>query len=96
MKKCLRSIQREHPLNRDEPARAALLCAKSKTLLKLGDTDGSGFVSCIFLGKDLPRMPNSPIALIVDPRNDENLAVAQTQVAFMRFHNVVVNQNSSS
>ena len=29
-------------------------------------------------------------ALIVDPRNDENLAVAQTHVAFIKFHNKVV------
>jgi hypothetical protein len=29
-------------------------------------------------------------ALIGDPRNDENLAVAQTHLAFMKFHNAVV------
>ncbi|MDQ3857654.1 MAG: heme peroxidase family protein [Actinomycetota bacterium] len=29
-------------------------------------------------------------AVIPDPRNDENLAVAQTQLAFIRFHNRVV------
>lgn len=38
---------------------------------------------------DLPRGPNSR-ALIGDPRNDENLAVAQTHLAFLRFHNKVV------
>ena len=38
---------------------------------------------------DLPREPNGR-AIIPDKRNDENLAVAQTQVAFMRFHNAIV------
>jgi hypothetical protein len=40
-------------------------------------------------GFDLPRRPNGT-ALIPDPRNDENLAVAQTHAAFIRFHNRVV------
>ena len=35
---------------------------------------------------------NPKTALIADERNDENLAVAQTQVAFIRFHNRVVEQ----
>ncbi|WP_217922118.1 peroxidase family protein [Miltoncostaea oceani] len=40
-------------------------------------------------GFDLPRRPDgSP--LIPDPRNDENLAVAQTHLHFIRFHNRVV------
>lgn len=34
---------------------------------------------------DLPR--NGQTALIGDPRNDENLLVAQTHLAFLRFHN---------
>jgi hypothetical protein len=38
---------------------------------------------------DLPR--NSQlVALIGDPRNDENLVVSQLQLAFLRFHNAVV------
>jgi Animal haem peroxidase len=41
-------------------------------------------------GFDLPRNPQSDEALIPDPRNDENLVVAQTHLAFMRFHNRVV------
>lgn len=46
-------------------------------------------------GYDLPRVgdgsrKNPRRALIPDERNDENLAVAQTQVAFLRFHNRVV------
>jgi hypothetical protein len=79
----------ECPSNPEEPARADLMKVGSKTLLKLGNTV-KGLVNKIFLNKDLPRLPDSPIAHIVDQRNDENLAVAQTQVAFMRFHNVVV------
>jgi Animal haem peroxidase len=38
-------------------------------------------------GFDLPRDAGS--AVIADPRNDDNLAVAQTHLAFIRFHNRV-------
>ncbi|MFY0563026.1 peroxidase family protein [Archangium lansingense] len=38
---------------------------------------------------DLPRGPQGQ-AIIGDPRNDENLIVAQLHLAFMRFHNKVV------
>ena len=47
-------------------------------------------------GFDLPRAGSGATAaarrqaLIPDPRNDENLAVAQTHLAFIRFHNRVV------
>jgi len=47
-------------------------------------------------GFDLPRVGTGPTkaaqraALIPDARNDENLAVAQTHVAFIHFHNRVV------
>ncbi len=52
-------------------------------------------------GYDLPRAgdgsKNNPRrALTPDPRNDENLAVAQTHVAFIRFHNRVVDGLDSS
>jgi Animal haem peroxidase len=54
--------------------------------LKTGDSDADpndGF--------DLPRAGQAPTpARIPDPRNDENLAVAQTHAAFIRFHNRVV------
>ncbi|MDQ3745785.1 MAG: heme peroxidase family protein [Acidobacteriota bacterium] len=62
---------------------------KNPARLKVGPTqpiDG-------FDGKfdnDLPRDPQTGQALIGDPRNDENLAVAQTHVAFIKFHNRVV------
>jgi hypothetical protein len=46
-------------------------------------------------GFDLPRGAGNTAAqkrkaIIPDPRNDENLAVAQTHLAFIRFHNRVV------
>jgi Animal haem peroxidase len=46
-------------------------------------------------GFDLPRGAGSTLAkkrkaIIPDPRNDENLAVAQTHLAMIRFHNRVV------
>ena len=40
-------------------------------------------------GFDLPRGPDRT-AVIADDRNDDNLAVAQTHLAFIRFHNRVV------
>ncbi len=39
---------------------------------------------------DLLRNPRTGIAIIGDPRNDENLLVAQLHVTFVRFHNRVV------
>jgi hypothetical protein len=39
--------------------------------------------------RDVPRN-SQKVALIGDPRNDENLIVSQLQVAFLSFHNVVV------
>ncbi|WP_198376699.1 peroxidase family protein [Neoroseomonas rubea] len=68
--------------------------------LKLGTTKSSGPpatpVATLDLdGFDLPRkgaagpVEEARQALIADPRNDENLAVAQTHLAFLRFHNKV-------
>ena len=54
--------------------------------LKAGGTDADPHD-----GFDLPRAGATPSsAVIPDPRNDENLAVAQTHLAFIRFHNRVV------
>jgi hypothetical protein len=39
---------------------------------------------------DVPRIEGTNTAVIGDPRNDENLIVAQFQHAMLRFHNVVV------
>jgi Animal haem peroxidase len=53
----------------------------------------AGFTSGTVGGRgfDLPRVSeNHPSVGIPDPRNDENLAVAQTHLAFIRFHNRVV------
>ena len=58
-----------------------------KTVRAGGDAAKAGF--------DLPRGAGSTAkakrrAIVPDPRNDENLAVAQTHLAFIRFHNRVV------
>lgn len=42
------------------------------------------------LPNDLPRAPITSLGLIADPRNDENLIVSQIHVAFLNFHNKVV------
>jgi hypothetical protein len=53
------------------------------------------------VGHDLPRAGTGPArakrkALIPDPRNDENLIVAQTHLALIRFHNRVVDRQPAS
>jgi hypothetical protein len=58
-----------------------------KTIAADGEPARNGF--------DLPRGAGNTAtakrkAIIPDPRNDENLAVAQTHLAFIRFHNRVV------
>ncbi|WP_239311091.1 heme peroxidase family protein [Frankia sp. Cj3] len=73
--------------------------------LKSGSTTGVGqgapgadnpFARAPHDGFDLPRVGTGPtladqrLANIPDQRNDENLAVAQTHLAFIRFHNRVV------
>jgi ribosomal protein L14 len=78
----------EIPTNPKEPARDKLLKDGSQSFLKLGDTVPDTIKDSF--PNDLPRESNSPKAVIVDARNDENLAVAQTQVAFIKFHNAVV------
>jgi hypothetical protein len=65
----------------------------------LGDTvdfkDQHGnVVQQAIAGFDLPRSPATGFAIIGDPRNDENLLVAQIHVAFLRFHNAVVTKLS--
>jgi hypothetical protein len=63
--------------------------------LKLGKTVPADGLPAMD-GFDLPRRGSGPTAkkkreaIIPDPRNDENLAVAQTHLAFIRFHNRVV------
>ena len=65
--------------------------------LKVGNADGGPPSQ----GFDLPRrgtgtMAQKREALIPDPRNDENLAVAQIHLALIRFHNRVVTNLPSS
>ncbi len=62
--------------------------------LKMGKTVAAGGISAKN-GFDLPRGAGNTVAkkrkaIIPDPRNDENLVVAQTHLALMRFHNRVV------
>jgi Animal haem peroxidase len=62
--------------------------------LKIGRTVAVGDDAAMD-GFDLPRGRGSTVAqkrraIIPDRRNDENLAVAQTHLAFIRFHNRVV------
>jgi Animal haem peroxidase len=62
--------------------------------LKMGKTLAEGGLPAMD-GFDLPRgagntQAKKRKAIIPDPRNDENLAVAQTHLAFIRFHNRVV------
>ena len=68
--------------------------------LKMGKTDAIGGIPAK-QGFDLPRGAGSTLAqkrraIIPDPRNDENLAVAQLHLAFIRFHNRVVDTLPSS
>jgi len=43
-------------------------------------------------GYDLPRNPGNDIAIIGDPRNDENVIIAQLHSVFMRFHNRIADE----
>jgi len=66
--------------------------------LKTGDTVRAG-PDREKVGHDLPRIGTGGAvrkrtALIPDPRNDENLIVAQTHLAMIRFHNRVVDRQS--
>jgi len=68
--------------------------------LKMGRTDAVGPDEAK-QGFDLPRRTSGPaakrrLAVIPDERNDENLAVAQSHLAFIRFHNRVVDTLPSS
>ncbi len=57
---------------------------------------GTASVSPDAEGVDIPALPNDlersrhGVAIIGDHRNDENLIVAQTHLAFLKFHNKVV------
>ncbi len=78
----------DNPFNPNEPKRNELLKPGSNSILNLDETVKDLVVQRTF-ENDLPRKTGSRLARIVDERNDENLAIAQTQVAFMKFHNAV-------
>jgi Animal haem peroxidase len=66
---------------------------KSRAKLRIGSTSplpssgGNGLPDVpVSLPNDLPR-ESDKTAIIGDPRNDENLVVAQTHLAFLKFHN---------
>jgi hypothetical protein len=87
------------PRNEGEFPREGLMKDGSNTLLKLGDTVPESSANPAIeksYPNDLPRDSESLTARIVDARNDENLAVAQIQVAFVKFHNAVVSRLSDS
>lgn len=68
--------------------------------LLVGDTQREGGLPA-HVGHDLPRVGRGSRvkarqALIPDRRNDENLAVAQTHLAFIRFHNAVLDKLPAS
>jgi heme peroxidase len=64
--------------------------------LLLGKTDAAGPGRLAAKqGFDLPRSASAQHATIPDKRNDENLVVAQTHLAFMRFHNRVIDELGS-
>ncbi|NUR06760.1 MAG: heme peroxidase [Nocardioidaceae bacterium] len=81
-------------------ARSAKFYAADGLHLKVGSTIDDGFGAKA--GHDLPRAGTGPTekakrtAVIPDPRNDENLIVAQTHVAMIRFHNRVVDKTSTT
>jgi Animal haem peroxidase len=64
--------------------------------LNLGKTEAAGTGRLAAKeGFDLPRRAAEKHAVIPDLRNDENLAVAQTHLAMMRFHNRVIDELAS-
>ena len=70
--------------------------APDRIHLNIGSTIATDGVPALN-GFDLPRGDGVEIeerrqAIIPDKRNDENLAVAQTHVAFIRFHNRIVDE----
>jgi hypothetical protein len=86
------------PINEGETPRHELMQNHELPLLKLGDTGGFDPPGTpgISYPNDLSRKNESVMANIVDPRNDENLLLAQTQVAFTKFHNAIVLRLSES
>jgi hypothetical protein len=59
--------------------------------LLIGETSAGAAEDFSGLPHDLPRNKQG-LALIGDERNDENLVVAQTHLAFLRFHNAMADR----
>jgi hypothetical protein len=78
-----------------DPASEKFYAADGRKL-KMGRTQavGTGRLGA-HQGFDLPRTASAKLAVIPDKRNDENLAVAQTHLAMVRFHNRVVDEMAS-
>ena len=75
----------------DGPAANPELYQGDGKSFKIGQTSNTG--EGVF-ANDLPR--DGTRAIIGDGRNDENLAVAQTHLAFLKFHNAQVQANPSA
>ena len=61
-----------------------------RTTFLVEEIPGSAAVTCDGTPRyDVPRNSQN-VALIADPRNDENLIVSQLQLALLRFHNAVL------
>ncbi|KJK44844.1 heme peroxidase [Lentzea aerocolonigenes] len=95
----LDSVYGRGPRDKDDQA----FYAEDGVKLKVGTTTPVGFpdqgTNVPFEGFDLPRRGGTAgtpadrrSPLIPDPRNDENLVIAQTHLAFIRFHNRVVDE----
>lgn len=75
-----------------DPGSVPCIYEEDRERLKVGPTlealgmDGYPIPSSL---NDLPRTPNGT-AIVIDPRNDENLIVAQLHVLFAKFHNRVL------
>jgi hypothetical protein len=79
------------------PTNSPELYEADKLHLRLGTTTGRALFGITqSLPNDLPRLPATDPkprqAVIGDPRNDENLIVAQTHLAFLKLHNKVLDQ----
>jgi hypothetical protein len=75
------------------PGRTPRFFEANRRKLKTGATVRTSNANPGARGFDVPR--EGAKALIPDRRNDENLAVAQTHAAFIRFHNRVVEELAS-
>jgi len=86
----LDSLYGRFPGSNNEDVFDSELYQPDKRRFKLDRTDRDvGKPDAIFdLENDLPR--KNRFAVIGDARNDENLAIAQMHVAFLRFHNAVI------